>query len=95
MCSVPTKKQVTRTMSAAVPASNYYNPTQTTPFDVKIELMNKETDGSARHFGFFKLTTSAFPEGHKKEATTESTLRWMFRLQCAKRIVLGWQKIRL
>lgn len=65
MCSVPTKKQVTRTMSAAVPASNY-NPTQTTPFDVKIELMNKETDGSARHFGFFKLTTSAFPEGHKK-----------------------------
>jgi hypothetical protein len=53
-------------MSAAVPASNYYNPTQTTPFDVKIELMNKETDGSARHFGFFKLTTSAFPEGHKK-----------------------------
>ena len=66
MCSVPTKKQVTRTMSAAVPASNYYNPTQTTPFDVKIELMNKETDGSARHFGFFKLTTSAFPEGHKK-----------------------------
>lgn len=72
MCSVPTKKQVTRTMSAAVPANtndNKYNPTQTTPFDVKIELMNKETDGtdgSARHFGFFKLTTSAFPEGHKK-----------------------------
>jgi hypothetical protein len=56
-------------MSAAVPANtndNKYNPTQTTPFDVKIELMNKETDGSARHFGFFKLTTSAFPEGHKK-----------------------------
>ena len=71
MCSVPTKKQVTRTMSAAVPAvpantNDKYNPTQTTPFDVKIELMNKETDGSARHFGFFKLTTSAFPEGHKK-----------------------------
>jgi hypothetical protein len=55
-------------MSAAVPANtnDKYNPTQTTPFDVKIELMNKETDGSARHFGFFKLTTSAFPEGHKK-----------------------------
>ena len=70
MCSVPTKKQVTRTMSAAVPVpantNDKYNPTQTTPFDVKIELMNKETDGSARHFGFFKLTTSAFPEGHKK-----------------------------
>ena len=71
MCSVPTKKQVTRTMSAAsaasaAPANTKYNPTQTTPFDVKIELMNKETDGSARHFGFFKLTTSAFPEGHKK-----------------------------
>jgi len=64
MCSVPTKKQATRTMSAAVPAS--YNPTQTTPFEVKIELMNKETDGSGRHFGFFKLTTSPFPEGHKK-----------------------------
>jgi hypothetical protein len=44
-----------------------YNPTQTTPFEVKIELMNKETDGSGRHFGFLKLTTSAFPEGHKKK----------------------------
>lgn len=53
-------------MSAAVPASNKYNPTQTTPFEVKIELMNKETDGSGRHFGFFKLTTIPFPEGHKK-----------------------------
>jgi hypothetical protein len=54
--------------SAAAPANtnDKYNPTQTTPFDVKIELMNKETDGSARHFGFLKLTTSAFPEGHKK-----------------------------
>ncbi len=60
------KKQATRTMSAAVPASNKYNPTQTTPFEVKIELMNKETDGSGRHFGFFKLTTIPFPEGHKK-----------------------------
>ena len=66
MCSVPTKKQATRTMSAAVPASNKYNHTQTTPFEVKIELMNKETDGSGRHFGFFKLTTIPFPEGHKK-----------------------------
>lgn len=65
MCSVPTKKQATRTMSAAVPAN--YNPTQTTPFEVKIELMNKETDGSGRHFGFFKLTTSPFPEGHEKK----------------------------
>uniref|UniRef100_A0A6C0F0Q0 VWFA domain-containing protein n=1 Tax=viral metagenome TaxID=1070528 RepID=A0A6C0F0Q0_9ZZZZ len=64
MCSVPTKKQATRTMSAPAPAS--YNPTQTTPFEVKIELMNIETDGSGRHFGFFKLTTIPFPEGHKK-----------------------------
>ena len=64
-------KEATRTMSSAAapppPQTNHkYNPTQTTPFDVKIELMNKETDGSARHFGFLKLTTSAFPEGHKK-----------------------------
>jgi hypothetical protein len=44
----------------------YNPPTQTTPFVVKIELMNKETDGSGKHFGFLKLTTSAFPEGHKK-----------------------------
>jgi len=51
-------------MSAPAPAS--YNPTQTTPFEVKIELMNIETDGSGRHFGFFKLTTIPFPEGHKK-----------------------------
>jgi hypothetical protein len=64
MCSVPTKKQATRTMSAPAPAS--YNPTQTTPFEVIVELMNRETDGSGRHFGFFKLTTSPFPEGHKK-----------------------------
>lgn len=67
MCSVPTKKQATRTMSAPAPASNKYNPTQTTPFEVKIELMNKETDGSGRHFGFFKLTTIPFPEGHEKK----------------------------
>ena len=58
------KKQATRTMSAPAPAS--YNPTQTTPVEVKIELMNRETDGSGRHFGFFKLTTIPFPEGHKK-----------------------------
>jgi hypothetical protein len=53
--------------SAANTANPKYNPTQTTPFEVKIELMNKETDGSGRHFGFLKLTTSPFPEGHKKE----------------------------
>ena len=63
------KKQATRTMSssAANTANPKYNPTQTTPFEVKIELMNKETDGSGRHFGFLKLTTSPFPEGHKKK----------------------------
>ena len=67
------KKQATRTMSAPTNTSNTsntanpkYNPTQTTPFVVKIELMNKETDGSGKHFGFLKLTTNPFPEGHKK-----------------------------
>ena len=61
------KKQATRTMSSSAANTNdYYNPTQTTPFEVKIELMNRETDGSGRHFGFLKLTTSPFPEGHKK-----------------------------
>ena len=57
-------------MSAAANTANTanpkYNPTQTTPFVVKIELMNKETDGSGKHFGFLKLTTNPFPEGHKK-----------------------------
>ena len=54
----------------SAPAANTndnYNPTQTTPFEVKIELMNKETDGRGRHFGFLKLTTSPFPEGHTKK----------------------------
>jgi hypothetical protein len=51
---------------AANTTNDSYNPTQTTPFEVKIELMNRETDGSGRHFGFFKLITSPFPEGHKK-----------------------------
>jgi len=64
------KKQATRTMSAPANTSNTanpkYNPSQTTPFVVKIELMNKETDGSGKHFGFLKLTTNPFPEGHKK-----------------------------
>ena len=61
------EKQATRTMSAAANTANpKYNPTQTTPFVVKIELMNKETDGSGKHFGFLKLITSPFPEGHKK-----------------------------
>ncbi len=59
-------KEATRTMSAPAPANAKYNPTQTTPFVVKIELMNKETDGSGKHFGFLKLTTNPFPEGHKK-----------------------------
>lgn len=67
MCSVP---EATRTMSAPANTSNTanpkYNPSQTTPFVVKIELMNKETDGSGKHFGFLKLTTNPFPEGHKK-----------------------------
>lgn len=53
--------------TAAANTARPYNPTQTTPFDVKIELMNKETDGSERHFGFLKLTTSPFPEGHEKK----------------------------
>lgn len=57
-------------MSAPANTSNTanpkYNPSQTTPFVVKIELMNKETDGSGKHFGFLKLTTNPFPEGHKK-----------------------------
>ncbi len=57
-------------MSAPTNTSNTanpkYNPSQTTPFVVKIELMNKETDGSGKHFGFLKLTTNPFPEGHKK-----------------------------
>jgi uncharacterized protein YegL len=54
-------------MSATANTANpKYNPTQTTPFEVKIELMNKETEGSGRHFGFLKLITSPFPEGHKK-----------------------------
>lgn len=52
--------------SASNTANPKYNPTQTTPFVVKIELMNKETDGSGKHFGFLKLTTNPFPEGHKK-----------------------------
>ena len=62
-------KEATRTMSAPAAANtnDYYNPTQTTPFEVKIELMNKETDGRGRHFGFLKLTTSPFPEGHTKK----------------------------
>ena len=63
------KNQATRTMSAPAANTNTndnYNPTQTTPFEVKIELMNRETDGSGRHFGFLKLITSPFPEGHKK-----------------------------
>jgi hypothetical protein len=59
-------KEATRTMSAAPANTASYNPTQTTPFDVKIELMNRETDGSGRHFGFLKLTTSPFPEEYKK-----------------------------
>ena len=61
------QKQATRTMSSASNTANpKYNPSQTTPFVVKIELMNKETDGSGKHFGFLKLTTNPFPEGHKK-----------------------------
>lgn len=61
-------KAATRTMSAVANANTArpYNPTQTTPFEVKIELMNRDTDGNGRHFGFIKLTTSPFPEGHEK-----------------------------
>ena len=37
------------------------------PFTVGLEFMNKETDGSGKHFGCLKFATAAFPEGYKQK----------------------------
>jgi uncharacterized protein YegL len=37
------------------------------PFNIGLEFMNKETDGSGKHFGCLKFTTAAFPEGYKQK----------------------------
>ena len=39
----------------------------TYPFNIGLEFMNKETDGSGKHFGCLKFTTAAFPEGYKQK----------------------------
>jgi len=47
-------------MSAAAAAASM------TPFTIGLELMNKETDGSGKHFGCLKFSTSPFVDGYKK-----------------------------
>ena len=37
------------------------------PFTIGLEFMNKETDGSGKHFGCLKFATAAFPEGYKQK----------------------------
>lgn len=77
------------------PNSPKNDPTQTTPFDMKIELLNKETDGSGRHFGYLKIITSPFPEGHKKKGNfrvhisldVSSSMREEQRLALAKETI--------
>jgi uncharacterized protein YegL len=46
---------------AAVTAAAAY------PFTVGLEFMNKETDGSGKHFGCLKFATTAFPEGYTQK----------------------------
>lgn len=36
------------------------------PFNIDLEFMNKETDGSGQQFGCLKFATTAFPEGYKQ-----------------------------
>jgi uncharacterized protein YegL len=48
-------------MSAAAAAASM------TPFTIGLELMNKETDGSGKHFGCLKFTTSPFVDGYKEK----------------------------
>jgi len=36
-------------------------------FTTDLEFMNKETDGSGKHFGCLKFSTSPFADGYKKE----------------------------
>jgi uncharacterized protein YegL len=37
------------------------------PFNIDLEFMNKETDGSGQQFGCLKFATTAFPEGYKQK----------------------------
>lgn len=37
------------------------------PFNVDLEFMNKQTDGSDKHFGCLKFTTAAFPNDYKQK----------------------------
>jgi len=40
----------------------------TAPFNIGLELMNKESDGSGQQFGCLKFATTAFPEGYKQKS---------------------------
>ncbi len=57
-----TKQSISQSieMSFSTAASTY-------PFNIGVEFMNKETDGSGKHFGCLKFTTAAFPEGYKQK----------------------------
>lgn len=50
----------TRGAIGAIGAINPY-------FTTDLEFMNKETDGSGKHFGCLKFSTSPFADGYKKE----------------------------
>lgn len=56
-----TKQSINRSIEMSSQAAITY------PFNIGLEFMNKETDGSGKHFGCLKFTTAAFPEGYKQK----------------------------
>ena len=55
-----TKQAINQSIEMSAAAATY-------PFTIGLEFMNKETDGSGKHFGCLKFTTAAFPEGYKQK----------------------------
>jgi len=54
------KQSIEMSTRGAIGAINPY-------FTTDLEFMNKETDGSGKHFGCLKFSTSPFADGYKKE----------------------------
>ena len=55
-----TKQSINQSIEMSAAAVTY-------PFNIGLELMNKETDGSGKHFGCLKFATAVFPEGYKQK----------------------------
>ena len=63
-CVVFRTKQV---INQSIEMSSRVVSAATYPFNIDLEFMNKESDGSDKSFGCLKFETLGFPEGYKQK----------------------------